>query len=199
MGFSALRVINEDRVIQAEGFGTHPHKDMEIITYVLDGALEHKDSMGNGSAILPGDVQYMSAGSGVTHSEFNHSQKDPVHLLQIWIIPNELKAKPRYDQKKFTDEEKTGRLKLVASNDGADGSIAIRQDAKLYASILSEGQSVRFDASKDRHYWVQVARGQIELNGKTLKAGDGAALSEESALQIKGTGPKGEFLLFDLP
>jgi len=197
MGFRSLRVINEDRVAAGEGFPTHGHRDMEIVTYVLEGALEHKDSMGNGSVIRPGDVQYMSAGSGVTHSEFNHSKQDSVHLLQIWLLPNAAKLPPRYDQKSFASEL-SGRLRLIASPDGAEGSVAIRQDARIYAARLDEGKTVAATLAPGRHAWVQVALGELEVNGRTLSAGDGARISEETALDFKSRQPGTEFLLFDL-
>lgn len=198
MGFRSLRVINEDRVQPGQGFPTHPHRDMEIITYVLEGALEHKDSMGNGSVIRPGDIQYMSAGSGVTHSEFNHSKSELVHLLQIWIMPSELKAKPRYDQKTFVKEDKLGKLRLLASSDGREGSVAIRQDAKLFACVLTSEQKLSYELASGRHAWLQVARGEIKLNDQTLRQGDGAAISQESTLHVVGTAKESEFLLFDL-
>lgn len=198
MGYRALRVINEDRVKPSNGFGTHPHRDMEIVTYILEGALEHKDSMGNGSVIRPGDVQYMSAGSGVLHSEFNPSSAEGVHLLQIWLLPDEKGAKPRYAQKAFADAEKRGKMKLVASKSGEDGAIAIRQDAKLYASVLDEGQTAKLPLAPGRHAWVQVARGSIELNGKRLEQGDGAAIDDERELAFRGNSASAEFLVFDL-
>lgn len=199
MGFRVLRVINEDKVKGGQGFGTHPHRDMEIVTYILEGSLEHKDSMGTGSVIRAGEIQYMSAGSGVQHSEFNHSKSDTAHLLQIWILPNEKGAKPRYDQKNFTAAEKTGTLKLLASPDGSQGSVAIRQDARVFASILQSGQTTDLDLGKDRYAWVQVAKGSLILNGKTLEQGDGAAISDEKRLEFKANGPVTEFLVFDLP
>lgn len=199
MGFRVLRVINEDRVKPENGFGTHPHRDMEIITYVLEGELQHKDSMGNGSKILPGDVQYMSAGKGVLHSEENPSKDREVHLLQIWILPNEKGAEPRYGQKRFSESEKLGKLRLVASPDGKDGSLAIRQDARLYASLLDQNQMVEFPLAKGRHAWVQVAHGSIVLNGQTLEQGDGAAISDETLLKFAGSEGRSEFLVFDLP
>jgi redox-sensitive bicupin YhaK (pirin superfamily) len=199
MGYRVLRVINEDRVQPAKGFGTHPHRDMEIITYILEGALEHKDSMGTGSVIRPGDVQYMSAGSGVLHSEFNPSETEGVHLLQIWILPDEKNAKPRYAQKNFPDSEKRGKLKLVASKSGEDGSIAVRQNMKLYTSLLDEGQTATLPLPTGRHAWVQVARGSVELNGKLLEQGDGASIGDEAALAFTGKSPNSEFLVFDLP
>src|SRR5690242_4559392 len=200
MGFRALRVINEDRVAPGSGFGTHPHRDMEIITYVLEGALAHKDSMGNGSTIVPGDVQRMSAGTGVRHSEFNHSPSDPVHLLQIWILPEKAGITPSYEQKNFPAEEKRDRLRLVASQDGRQGSLKIHQDVNLYAALLEKDKGTRFDVAPGRNVWVQVTRGEISVNGNVLKAGDGAAIGNEPAIDFTGnTGPDAsEFLLFDL-
>jgi redox-sensitive bicupin YhaK (pirin superfamily) len=197
MGFRSLRVINEDRVDAGRGFPTHGHRDMEIITYVLEGGLAHKDSMGNGSIIRPGDVQRMSAGTGVRHSEANPSKDEPVHLLQIWILPDEEGIEPSYEEKRFDDEEKRGRLRLVASPDGSDGSVRLHQDARLYATVLDAAQQVVHQLQPDRHAWVQVARGSIEVNGQLLKQGDGAAVSEERELKITGKEPA-EFLLFDL-
>jgi quercetin 2,3-dioxygenase len=197
MGFRSLRVINEDFVHAGRGFPTHGHRDMEIITYVLKGGLAHKDSMGNGSIIRPGDVQRMSAGTGVRHSEANPSQDESVHLLQIWLLPNQLNVEPSYAEKKFSDEEKRGRLRLVASPDGSDGSVSMHQDARLYASLLDAEQQVSYELAPDRHAWVQVARGTIEINGQALKQGDGAAISEERDLTIAGKEPS-EILLFDL-
>jgi redox-sensitive bicupin YhaK (pirin superfamily) len=197
MGFRSLRVINEDFVHPGRGFPTHGHSDMEIITYVLEGGLAHKDSMGNGSIIRPGDVQRMSAGTGVRHSEANPSKEESVHLLQIWILPNETGIEPGYEEKKFDDEEKRGRLRLVASPDGNNGSVRLHQDARLYVTLLDAGQQVAHELEPDRHAWLQVARGAIEINGQTLKQGDGAALSQERALKIVGTEPS-EVLLFDL-
>jgi redox-sensitive bicupin YhaK (pirin superfamily) len=197
MGFRSLRVINEDFVAASRGFPTHPHRDMEIITYILEGALMHRDSMGNGSVIRPGDVQRMSAGTGVRHSEANDSETEAVHLLQIWIVPAEQGIAPGYEQTSFTDEEKRGRLKLVASRDGRDGSVTIHQDASLYASLLGESQSVAHELAPHRHAWLQVARGAVELNGEKLEQGDGAAVSEEGRLKITGR-EAAEVLLFDL-
>ena len=195
-GFRSLRVINEDLVAPGGGFPMHPHRDMEIITYVLDGALAHKDSMGNGSVIHPGDGQRMSAGTGVRHSEANPSTKDPVHLLQIWIMPDRQGHDPGYEQKSFPEEEKRGRLRLIASPDGADGSVTIHQEAKLYASLLSPGQQVEHRLAPGRFGWLQIARGAVELNGKALSRGDGAA-TDEPRLVIQGT-EESEILLFDL-
>ncbi len=197
MGFRALRVINDDVVAPGRGFGTHPHRDMEIVTYVLEGALAHKDSMGNASTIVPGEVQRMSAGTGVLHSEFNHSKTDRVHLLQIWILPSRTGLAPSYEQTFFPDEEKLGRLRLVASPDGADGSVTIHQDARLYATLLEPGQEVAHELAPGRHAWVHVARGKASLNGQALAAGDGAAVSAEERLVLRGDG-RAEVLLFDL-
>jgi redox-sensitive bicupin YhaK (pirin superfamily) len=197
MGFRALRVINEDWVSGGEGFPPHPHRDMEIITYILSGELEHKDSMGNGSVIRPGDVQRMSAGTGVKHSEFNHSKDKTVHLLQIWITPAETGIKPGYEEKKFSLEERKNRLKLVASPNSQDGSVLIHQDAKLYASVLEAGKEVSYDLDPKRFAWIQVAEGEIEVNGKKLSAGDAAAVGEERKLTLSGK-KNAEFLLFDL-
>ncbi|WP_114858028.1 pirin family protein [Azospirillum brasilense] len=197
MGFRALRVINDDRVIPGAGFPTHGHADMEIVSYVLDGALEHKDTLGTSSVIRPGDVQRMSAGSGIRHSEYNASKKDPVHFLQIWILPNEEGMVPGYEQKAFEREEKQGRLRLVGSQDGRDGSVVIHQDVDLYATLLDEGDSVTHELRPGRHAWVQVARGQVRLNGTVLKEGDGAAISNETALTLDGV-VSAEVLLFDL-
>lgn len=198
MGFRALRVINEDRVRPGQGFGTHGHRDMEIVTYVLEGALAHKDSMGNGSVITPGDVQYMSAGTGVRHSEFNASQTEPVHFYQIWILPNVGSADPRYAQKRFDEASRTGRLRLVASGSGADGAIALRQDVNLYASILGEGESLPLELPSSRHLWVQVLRGSLRVNGKELSAGDGLAASEERSFSFVAGDQGAELLVFDL-
>lgn len=198
MGFRALRVINEDRVQAGKGFGTHGHRDMEIVTYVLEGTLEHKDSMGNGSLIRPGEAQYMSAGSGVTHSEFNHSKTEGVHLLQIWILPNARSLEPRYDQKTFSTEARVGKLCQIASPDGADGSIAIRQDVRLYATILDAERGLEVTISRTRFVWIQVARGAMTVNGQKLKAGDAARIAEETKLQLVSSEDGTEFLFFDL-
>jgi redox-sensitive bicupin YhaK (pirin superfamily) len=197
MGFRSLRVINEDHVAAGTGFPTHPHRDMEIITYVLNGALEHKDSLGTGSTIRPGDGQRMSAGRGIRHSEANPSETDPVHLLQIWIMPDRAGHEPSYEQKEFPESEKRGKLRLLASPDGKDGSVTIHQDAKLYVSLLSPGQAVSHQLGKGRYVWLQVAKGAVTLNGKSLKQGDGAAVENESKLEITGT-EESEVLLFDL-
>ncbi|HEV2763397.1 MAG TPA: pirin family protein [Pyrinomonadaceae bacterium] len=197
MGFRSLRVINEDWVEPGRGFGTHGHRDMEIITYVLEGALEHRDSMGNGSVLRPGEVQRMSAGTGVLHSEFNHSRDERVHLLQIWILPEREGMKPSYEEKTFDASEKRGRLRLVASREGSDSSVRINQDAKLYAALLEPGETVTHRLAPGRHAWLQVARGAVELNGHALRQGDGAAVSEEETLSIVGA-ESSEVLLFDL-
>ena len=199
MGFGPLRVINEDRVQPGGGFGTHGHSDMEIISYVLDGALEHKDSIGTGSVIRPGDVQRMSAGSGIRHSEFNHSKREPVHFLQIWLLPERQGLAPSYEQKTFADGEKRGRLRLLASRGGRDGSLVIHQDADIYASFLDEGDQVQHALRAGRKGWLQVARGAADVNGQTLRAGDGAAVEGEPELTITATANGTEILLFDLP
>lgn len=199
-GFRALRVINEDVVQPGQGFGTHAHNDMEIITYVLEGALEHKDSMGNRGVIRPGAVQYMSAGSGVRHSEFNHSKTDPVHLLQIWLLPSEAGVTPRYADAKLPDAERRGKLKLVATGKpDANGAFQIHQDVDLYASLLPQGHKLEHPLSEGRGAYLQVARGAVTLNGQRLEAGDGAAVEQETLLHIEGASePEAEFLLFDL-
>ncbi|MDG2526904.1 pirin family protein [Stenotrophomonas sp. HITSZ_GD] len=198
MGFGPLRVINEDRVKPAEGFGTHGHRDMEIISYVLDGALEHKDSMGTGSVLHYGDVQRMSAGSGVTHSEFNGSQREAVHFLQIWVIPERNGITPSYEEKHFSPEDKRGRLRLIASPDAAEGALKIHQDARLYASILDGADRVEYALENGRGAYVQVARGTLEVNGVALAAGDAVQVSDESLL-VFANANDAEFLLFDLP
>jgi hypothetical protein len=175
----------------------HPHRDMEIITYVLEGALEHRDSMGNGSVIKPGDIQYMSAGTGVTHSEFNASKTVPVHLYQIWMFPERQGLKPAYDQKNFSEAEKRGKLRLLASSDGRDGSVKIRQDNELFATVLARGETVKHELKPDRHAYVQVARGSVKLNGAPLATGDGAAISGEKTVELSGV-KDAEVLLFDL-
>jgi hypothetical protein len=195
--FRTLRVMNDDRIAGGGGFPTHPHRDMEIVTYVLEGALAHKDSMGNGSVIKPGDVQYMSAGTGVAHSEFNASDSETAHLYQIWMFPDRQGYKPVYDQKHFTAADKRGKLRLVVSPDGRDGSVQIRQDNELYATVLAPGESVQHALQPDRHAYVQVARGSVTLNGQPLEAGDGAAISAEKSLELTGVNDA-EVLLFDL-
>jgi hypothetical protein len=198
MGFRALRVINEDRVAGGAGFPTHGHRDMEIISYVLEGGLEHKDSIGTGSVIRPGDVQRMSAGTGVRHSEYNASKTDPVHFLQIWIVPDKPGVAPSYEQRTFSEQEKQGRLRLVASADGREGSVTLAADAALHSGLFSEGESAELPLGKGRHAWVQVARGKVRVNGQELSAGDGAGLWEESAVRIEGTEQGGEVLVFNL-
>jgi len=198
MGFRALRVINEDVVHAGMGFGTHPHRDMEIISYVLNGQLSHKDSMGNGSVIKPGDVQRMSAGTGVLHSEHNASQSDEVHFLQIWIVPEEKGIQPGYEQKSFSEEDRRGKLRLLASRDGRDGSVTVHQDVSLYGTVLSQGERLEFNLAQGRHAWVQVARGTAVVNGQALKAGDGVAISDAKALELRADGDTAELLLFDL-
>ncbi len=197
MGFRDLRVLNEDYVQPGRGFGTHPHRDMEIITCVLEGALQHRDSMGNGSIIRPGDVQRMSAGSGITHSEFNPSAEEPVHLLQIWLRPDTLGLTPEYEQRTFPDQEKKGRLRVIASRDGRDGSVRIHQDVHLYAAILRPGEEVASEIDPKRGAWLQVVRGSVALNTRRLRAGDGAAVDRESRLVLRGV-EAAELLLFDL-
>jgi len=196
MNYRSLRVINDDLVLPGMGFGTHPHRDMEIITYVLSGALEHKDSMGNGSVISAGDVQYMAAGSGVRHSEFNPSKDEAVHLLQIWIQPDEMGVKPCYAEKSLKNAP-SGTLHLVASKSGRDGSIAIHQDADLWLAKLEAGQKVTHSLANHRHAWLHVAEGEINLNGATLAGGDAAAVTGESRLLLSGNKPS-QVLLFDL-
>ncbi len=196
MGFSVLRVINEDFVAPGKGFPTHGHRDMEIITWILEGALEHKDSLGSGSVIRPGDAQRMSAGTGIRHSEFNPSKDTQVHLLQIWLLPNKQGISPGYEQTRFDDAALADRLRLIASPDGHEGSVTIHQDARVYAARLN-GTEVAHALAPKRRAWVQVARGSIALNGQPLAAGDGAAVENETTLQL--TGRSAEFLLFDLP
>lgn len=195
--FRTLRVVNDDRIAGGGGFPTHAHRDMEIVTYVLEGALAHKDSMGHGSVIRPGDVQYMSAGTGVAHSEFNASDREAVHLYQIWMFPDKKDYEPVYDQKHFPEPAKRGKLRLLASPDGRDGSLKIRQDNRLYATVLAPGESVKHELEPKRHAYVQVARGSVTLNGKALETGDGAAISAENAIELTGV-RDAEVLLFDL-
>ncbi len=197
MHFRSLRVINEDRVAPGQGFPTHSHRDMEIITYILSGALEHRDSMGSGSVIRPGDVQRMTAGTGVSHSEFNPSDSEAVHLLQIWILPKADGLPPSYEEKAFAEEERRGTLRLIASDDGREGSVTINQDARVYATLLDAGQIVTHSLPPNRHAWIQLPRGTVRLNGIELKQGDGAALSKESELSINAH-DRAELLLFDL-
>lgn len=196
-GFSDLLVINDDRVHPGRGFGTHPHRDMEIFSYVLEGALEHKDSMGTGSVVRPGDVQMMSAGTGVRHSEFNSSAADPLHFLQIWIVPNAKGVPPRYQQQHFTEEEKRGRLRLIISPDGSEGSLAVHQDARVYAGLFDGDERTTLTLSPDRHAYVHVARGSVELNGQPLSEGDGVRLRNEELLTL-ARGEHAEVLVFDL-
>ena len=198
MGFGPLRVINDDRVAPGGGFPTHPHGDMEIVSYVLEGAMAHKDSLGTGSVIRPGDVQRMSAGSGIRHSEFNASKTEPVHFLQIWIEPERKGLEPGYEQKSFPPEEKRGRLRLVGSRDGRDGSVTIHQDVDLYATLLDDGGSVSHQVAPGRSAWVQVAQGTATLNGEQLYPGDGVAVTDAGPLTLVGTSQDAEILLFDM-
>ena len=199
MGFRALRVINDDRVAPGKGFGAHGHRDMEILSYVLEGALEHKDSIGTGSVIRPNDVQVMSAGTGIRHSEFNPSSTEPVHFLQIWVIPDREGIAPRYAQKSFPAEEKRRRLLLVGSSDGRDGSVVIHQDVLLMASILARDDTVSRQLQPGRKAWLQVVRGAVDVNGRKLDEGGGAAIEREPKLDITGKADGTELLLFDLP
>ncbi|NEQ50874.1 MAG: pirin family protein [Leptolyngbya sp. SIO3F4] len=198
MGFGNLRVINEDKVAPGQGFPTHSHRDMEIISYVIDGALEHKDSIGNGSIIRPGDVQRMSAGTGISHSEYNASKEGPVHFLQIWVLPEKQGIEPGYEQIYFDPEEKQGKLRLVGSRDGRDGSITIHQDVNLYAAQLNTEEQVDYVPQSNRAVWLQVVRGGISLNGQPLSAGDGAAVTATESLNIQGQSDDAEILLFDM-
>lgn len=197
MGFRDLRVINEDFIEPAQGFPTHGHRDMEIITYMIGGELSHRDSMGNGETIRPGEVQRMTAGTGIRHSEYS-SPTDKTHLLQIWILPEKNNLQPSYEQKLFAPKEKQGKLRLVASRGGDDGSVHINQDVSLYASILNDGDEVSHNLTDGRHAWIQLISGSLNINGETLKKGDGAAISNETALTIKALDSNSEFLLFDL-
>ncbi len=197
MGFGPLRVINEDRVQPGRGFDTHGHQNMEIISYVLDGALEHKDSIGTGSVIRPGDVQRMTAGTGVRHSEYNHSKTDPVHFLQIWILPERDGLDPGYEQKHFEPAERRGKLRLVGSRDGRNGSLTIHQDVDLYSTLLDEGETVTHELRKGRRAWLQVARGTVEVNGTALRQGDGVAVVDREQIEVRGT-EAAEVLLFDM-
>jgi len=198
MGFRVLRVINENRVQAGQGFGTHGHRDMEIISYVLEGALAHRDSLGNGSVLRPGEFQCMTAGTGIRHSEFNPSEVEPVHFYQIWLLPDRPGLPPRYDQRTFPEEERRGRLRLVASPDGRDGSLTIHQAADVFLSSLATGERVTHEPASGRHDWLQVLRGAVQLNGLPLAAGDGAAVSDEASLAVLATEPC-EVMLFDLP
>ncbi|NNE68609.1 MAG: pirin family protein [Pyrinomonadaceae bacterium] len=197
MGFRTLRVINEDRVTAGQGFGTHGHKDMEIISYVVEGALAHKDSTGGEEVLRPHEVQRMTAGTGIRHSEFNPSEDDNLHFFQIWILPEKEGLEPGYEQKLFTPDEKTGKLRLVASKGGDDGSVHINQDVRIFSTILNPGDAVSHKLAEGRHAWLQMIEGKIEINGQTLETSDGAAISEETLLEIKAES-RSEFLLFDL-
>ncbi len=198
MQFGLLRVINQDTVAAGRGFGTHGHQDMEIVSYVLDGVLEHKDSMGNGSQMRPGEVQLMSAGRGVTHSEFNASHDQPLHFLQMWVFPRKRGTPPRYEQRAFSEEERRGKLRLVVSPDGSDGSLSIDQDARLYASLVGAGERAAHELPAGRAAWLHVARGKVKLNGEELGAGDGAAILDERRLELVGV-EDAELVLWDLP
>ena len=197
MSFRSLRVMNEDWVAPGQGFGTHPHRDMEIVTYVLEGALEHQDSMGNGEVLRPGEFQRMSAGTGITHSEFNPSDTEPVHLYQIWLLPSRTGIKPSYEQKTFTDDQMHNRLRVVASPDAIDGSLTIHQDARIFLAKIDAGQQVVHPSKHGRHAWLQVLRGSVLLNGQPLQTSDGAAVSDESDLTIQAS-EDAEIMLFDL-
>ena len=197
MRFRSLRVMNEDFVAPGQGFGTHPHNDMEIVTYVLEGALEHRDSMGNGEVLRPGEFQRMTAGTGITHSEFNPSESEPVHLYQIWLLPERKGIKPSYEQKRFSDEERHNQLRLVASRDAEHGSLLIHQDARIYLSKIDAGNEVKHELGEHRHAWLQVLRGTVALNGTELGTSDGVAISDESSLIIHAK-TDAEVMLFDL-
>jgi redox-sensitive bicupin YhaK (pirin superfamily) len=197
MGFRHLRVINEDRVRPGAGFGTHSHRDMEILSYVLEGALEHRDSLGTGSVIRLGELQRMTAGTGISHSEYNPSPTEPVHFLQIWILPEREGLKPGYEQRAFAEEERKGRWRLIAARDGRDGAVTIHQDVDLYTTLLAPGEQITYRLKPQRYAWLQVARGAVRLNGTRLEAGDGAAIREEELLEIKANDPS-EILLFDM-
>ena len=197
VGFRTLRVLNEDRIAPGQGFPTHPHQDMEIITYVIEGAIEHKDSMGNGTIITAGEVQRMTAGTGVLHSEFNHSQEEELHLLQIWIYPERNGLEPGYEQTRFEREQKLNRLRLVGSRDGRDGSVTIHQDVNLYASVLEAGNELSLELHGNRKLFVQLIKGAVSVNGQLLSAGDGAALEGEKVLEFAAT-REAEFLVFDM-
>lgn len=198
MHFGPLRVLNQDRVQPGQGFGTHPHENMEIVSYVLAGVMEHKDSMGNGSQMRPGDVQLMSAGTGVMHSEFNASRDEELRLLQMWVFPEKNGTQPRYEQKTFSTEERQGRLRLVVSPDGSDGSLTIGQDVRLFAGLIDGGEATEHELPADRSAWLHVARGRIELNGELLGPGDGAAIRDETRLTLKGV-EDAELVLWELP
>ena len=197
MGFRSLRVMNEDWVQPDTGFGMHPHRDMEIVTYVLEGALEHRDSLGSGGVLRPGELQHMSAGTGIRHSEFNPSASEPVHLYQIWLLPDRRGLAPSYDQRTFDEKERRGRFQVVASADGRDGSLLIHQDAEILLATLKEGEEVRHPIAPGRHAWLQVLRGAVTVNGQPASAGDGVALSEESSVAVQAGQPS-EVMLFNL-
>lgn len=198
MGFRALRVINDDRVSPGAGFGTHSHQNMEIVTYVLEGALQHKDSLGNGEIIRPGDAQIMSAGTGITHSEFNAAQDEPVHFLQIWIIPDRLGLQPRYEQKYFSPADRQGKLRLIVDPQGREGAVTIYQNVQIYSAVLDLGEQITYDLPVHRSGWLQVAQGVVWLNGEELRAGDGVEMPGGQQLEIIGTSTRSELLLFDL-
>ncbi len=197
MGFRSLRVINEDRVAPGQGFGTHGHRDMEIISYVLDGALQHRDSLGHGAVLRPGEFQRITAGTGVRHSEFNPSAGEGVHFYQIWLTPSRPGLPPGYEQRDFPEAEKRGRWRLVAAPDGADGALTINQDARISLTTLSDGEALPYPLAPGRHAWLQVLRGTVELAGHALQAGDGVAVSDEAEVSVRATGPA-ELMLFDL-
>ncbi len=197
MGFRSLRVLNDDVIGPAGGFPTHGHDNMEIVTYVIEGALEHRDSMGTGSVLRPGDVQRMSAGTGITHSEFNHSKSESLRLIQVWLLPEERGITPEYEEKSFSDDAKRNQLCLMVSADGRNGSMRIHQDASIYSSIIEEGAEIIHSITPGRHVWIQIVRGAIDMNGTLLSEGDGASLSEETVITITGR-QETEFLLFDL-
>ena len=198
MGFGPLRVINEDRIKPGQGFSTHAHRDMEIVSYVLEGALRHQDSIGIGSVIRPGEVQRMTAGTGVRHSELNHSKTDPVHFLQIWIVPERTGLEPSYEQRYFSDDDKRGRLCLIGSRDGREGSITVHQDVDLYAAVLGRDDTLSHELAEGRQAWIQIARGTAAVNSEQLYTGDGAAIIEQLTVDIVGTAEDTEVLLFDL-
>ena len=198
MGFASLRVINEDKVIPAKGFGTHGHQDMEIISYVLEGELAHRDSMGNGSVIRPGDVQRMSAGTGVRHSEFNASDRNPVHFLQIWIMPEQRGLQPSYEEKHFDRKSRQGKFKLIGSRDGRDNSVTIHQDVDLYLASLNQSDRLSYQIKEKRAIWLQVTKGEVKLNQQLLQAGDGVAIINEPEIAIAGNSLDSEILLFDM-
>ncbi len=197
MRFRSLRVINEDVVAPGQGFGTHPHNDMEIVTYVLEGALEHKDSMGNGEVLRPGEFQRMTAGTGITHSEFNPSETEPVHLYQIWLLPERTGIEPSYEQKRFSDEERHNQLRLVASRNAEHGSLLIHQDTRIFLSKMDAGTEIKHELKEHRHAWLQVLRGTVSLNGTHLDTSDGVAVSDERSMDIQAN-THAEIMLFDL-